>query len=220
MHEELTPYLVPSPGVDSGDPRIVALARNLSKGASTDKETAVCLFRHVRDSYRYSPYSPFGELSDYLGTKLIDRGYGFCIQKSALLVALARAADIPARFCFADLKNHNLPGRMAYVLGSDRMIYHTYVEFFLGQRWLKATPSFEKSLSNKMGWRLVEFDGVHNAVLPKTDLYGKPHIEYILDRGNSDHIPLEKILEAWEREYGSGALKRWEEAASAHPGVG
>jgi transglutaminase-like putative cysteine protease len=214
---DLSSCLGPTPGVDCRSETVRNLARSLAEGAASPKETAVRLFTWVRDTVRYIPYAPFVRLEDYHGEEVLRRGFGFCTQKSSLLVGLCRAAGIPARFRFADLVNHNLPGRLGWVLGSNRMIYHTYVEIYLDGRWLKATPSFERPLCEKMGWRLVEFDGTKDAVLAPTDLQGRPHIEYVLDRGPLPHVPLEDMLETWYREYGPRTLDRWQAAIGALP---
>lgn len=207
-------YLLPCPGVDSESPRIRDLARDISRDARGDSDRAAKLFAWVRDTVRYIPYAPFAAIEDYEPIRTLARGYGFCTQKSALLVALARAVGIPARFHYADLLNHNMPGRLGLVLGSNRMVYHTYADLLVDGRWHKVTPSFERPLCEKMGWRLVEFDGTSDATLHASDLRGRPHIEYVLDRGTDSCIPLPKMLQAWEEDYGMGALARWEEATA------
>lgn len=215
---DLSTCLGPTPGVDCESQAVRSLARRLAEGAASPSETAARLFAYVRDTVRYIPYAPFGRLSDYHGAEVLRRGYGFCTQKSSLLVGLCRAAGIPARFRFADLLNHNLPGRLGYVLGSNRMVYHTYVEIWLQGRWLKATPSFERPLCEKMGWRVVDFDGTKDAILPATDLEGRLHIEYVRDRGSLPHLPLQDMLETWYREYGPETLLRWREAIGTESG--
>lgn len=211
-HPDLAVYLEPSGGVDSASPRIIELSSYLTRGAETPTRKASALFNFVRDTIRYIPYAPFDKLEHYEGEQTLDRGYGFCTQKSSLLIALARAASIPARFHFADLLNHNMPGRLGWVLGTNRMVYHTYVEMHLGGSWCKATPSFEAPLCQKMGWRLVEFDGSSDATLHATDLLGRPHIEYLLDRGTRPAVPLDDMLTTWADEYGLSTLDRWESA--------
>lgn len=206
--------LEPTPGVDCNEPEIRGLAARVADGARDAEEAAVRLFDFVRDEIRYIPFAPFSAIEDYHGTAALKRGYGFCTQKSSLLVGLCRAAGIPARFRYADLVNHNLPGRLGWVLGSDRMIYHTYTEIYLDGRWLKVTPSFERPLCEKMGWHLVEFDGTRDAVLAPSDLKGRPHIEYVLDRGPLPHVPLADMLSTWLREYGPATLDRWRAATA------
>lgn len=211
--DEIQACLRPSFGVNSDAPEILALAKEIASGSKDEREAAARLFRYTRDTFRYNPFAPFERIEDFLGTSLLERGYGFCTQKSALLIALCRAAGIPARFRFADLVNHNLPGRLGQVLGTNRMIYHTYADIFIEGRWLKATPSFEKALCEKMGWRLSDFDGTGHAILCATDLQGRPHIEYVLDRGVSFSLPLQKMLDTWLKKYGMDTLERWKAAA-------
>ena len=210
--------LGPTPGVDCHDPEIRTLAARLTEDARGGADAARRLFDFVRDEVRYIPFAPFMAIEDYHGRAALDRGYGFCTQKSSLLVGLCRAAGIPARFRYADLVNHNLPGRLGWVLGSDRMVYHTYAELFVEGRWVKATPSFERPLCEKMGWRVVEFDGREDAVLHALDLGGRPHIEYVLDRGHLPHVPLADMLSTWLREYGPATLERWRAATAGFGG--
>lgn len=214
---DLSICLGPTPGVDCRSDSVKDLARRLADGSPSPEDTAAQLFAYVRDAVRYIPYAPFSRLSDYHGEEVLRRGYGFCTQKSSLLVGLCRAAGIPARFRFADLINHNLPGRLGWVLGSNRMVYHTYVEIWLQGRWLKATPSFERPLCERMGWHVVDFDGTRDATLPATDREGRLHVEYVQDRGPLPHIPLEDMLKTWHREYGPQTLDRWREAIGAAP---
>jgi transglutaminase-like putative cysteine protease len=198
--------------VNSQDPRVRSLAAEITRGMTGESERASALFAWCRDTVRYIPYAPFAALEHYEPMRTLDRGYGFCTQKSALLVALARAAGIPARFHYADLLNHNMPGRLGLVLGSNRMVYHTYADLMVDGRWLKVTPSFERPLCEKMSWRLVEFDGTSDATLHASDLRDRPHIEYVLDRGTDPGIPLPRMLKAWEEVYTLDALGRWEDA--------
>jgi transglutaminase-like putative cysteine protease len=211
---KVSAFLAPCPGVDSEALRVRSLAAEITRGLEGEAERASALFAWVRDTVRYIPYAPFASLDDYEPERTLDRGYGFCTQKSALLVALARASGIRARFHFADLLNHNMPGRLGLVLGSNRMVYHTYADLMVDGRWLKVTPSFDQPLCDKMGWRLVEFHGHADATLHASDLRGRPHIEYVLDRGTDPGIPLPLMLKAWEEDYGTGALARWEEATA------
>ena len=212
--EDLHPYLGPSAGVRCDSGKVRALSADLARGAHTVQEKAAALFAFVRDTVRYVPYAPFQRIEDYEAEATLDRGYGFCTQKSSLLVAMARAAAIPARFHYADLVNRAMPGRLESVLQSDRMVYHTYVDLHVGGRWMKVTPSFERDLCQKMGWHLVEFDGTADATFRPLDLQGMPHIDYILDRGTDAGIPLPSMIHAWEQEYGAEALDRWNEATA------
>lgn len=216
MSEDLELFLEPAPGIQCDHPEVLALARKIVSGANNDREAAAKLFTWVRDSVRYSPYVPFDDLNDYLALSTLKRGKGYCVQKSALLCALARAVGIPARLGFADIENHQLPAGLAEVLGSAIMAHHCFVEWFVGGRWLKSTPSFEEPLCAERGWRLVEFDPEEDSLLATTDLANRPHITYVRKLGWRQGVPLDEILEAWQQEYTPERVAAW--AASVRQG--
>jgi transglutaminase-like putative cysteine protease len=207
--ERLEEYLAPAPGVTSEDPEVLSLARSIARGAQNDREAGVKLFNWVRDGIRYNPYSPFHEMKYYEAAATLRRREGYCVQKSSLLAALARAVGIPSRLVFADIRNHQLPEKLAGLLGSDIMTYHGYVEWFLGGRWLKVTPSFEQGLCEKKGFRLVVFDGTRDAVLHSHDLNNRLHITYLKNHGVRAGVPLEEIRSAWDHEYGKENVENW-----------
>lgn len=209
MSEKLALFLEPAPGIQCDHPEVLELARKIIKGSANDRQAAARLFTWVRDTVRYSPYVPFDDLNDYLALSTLERGKGYCVQKSALLCALARAAGIPARLGFANIENHQLPAGLAEVLGSSIMTYHCFVEWFVNGRWLKSTPSFEKPLCAQRGWRLVEFDPEHDSLLATTDLAGEPHISYVEKLGWRREVPLEEIMNAWKQVYSAARVAAW-----------
>ena len=202
-------YLLPGPAVLSDHPDMIDLAGNIVAGAESDADQAVLLFNLVRDSIRYNPYVPFWDISHYTAPATLKRGKGYCVQKSILLVTLARAAGIPARLGFGDITNHLLPDGLKDYLGSNIMTYHCWAELYMSGRWCKATPSFELPLCEKMGWRLVEFDGRSNALLPETDLAGRKHVSYDRFHFTSETVPLDVIIPAWKGVYGAERVDRW-----------
>jgi len=209
MSEDLEQFLEPAPGIQCEHPKVLELARGIIKGSANDRQAAAKLFTWVRDTVRYNPYVPFDDLNDYLALSTLERGRGYCVQKSALLCALARAVGIPARLGFADIENHQLPAGMAEVLGSPIMAHHCFVEWFVGGRWLKSTPSFEAPLCTQRGWRLVEFDAEHDSLLATSDLAGRPHISYVRHLGWRREVPLAEILDSWKKEYGPERVHSW-----------
>jgi len=74
-------------------------------------------------------------------------------------ITLCRAAGVPARVGFADVRNHlnseKLRERMG---GSDLFIWHGYVEFLL-DGWVKVTPAFNIELCERFGVLPLDFDG-------------------------------------------------------------
>lgn len=212
MHDNREKYLSPSPGIASDDPLITALAADMTDGAADDRERAARLFLFVRDGVRYNPYVPYWDLDHYLAANTLERGKGYCVQKSALLATLARAAGIPARLGFGDIANHILPEGLRGYLGTNVMTFHCWAEMLINGRWVKATPSFEEELTRERGWRLVEFNGTADAMLPETDLSGRRHVEYLRVHRTSGRVPLDRIMDGWLRVYGEKRLKTWRAA--------
>lgn len=209
MTSDSDKFLLPAPGVQSDHPKVVALAHEIIAGLDHPGEQARALFNYVRDTVRYSVSVPFEDLSDYLALNTLERGWGFCVQKAALLCALARAVGIPARLGFADIRNHLLPDYLDRMV-PDKIIYcHSFVEWRLEGRWLKATPSFDKRLSEERGWHLVVFSLEADSLLPATDLAGRPHVEYLRYRGWRPGVPLEEFIQVNVEKCGSEVIDAW-----------
>lgn len=209
MSQELEFFLEPAEGIQCAHPEVLALARQVARGSHNDVEAAGRLFEYVRDTVRYSVQVPYAPMEQYLALNTLQRGWGYCVQKSAVLVALARALGIPARLGLADIENHILPPAMVHMLGSNIIYYHCFAEWWIGGQWLKATPSFDRQLCTERGWRLVEFVPGANLMLPETDLAGNPHVSYIRYHGWRQGVPLEEMLQGWQETMGPQGLEAW-----------
>jgi transglutaminase-like putative cysteine protease len=55
---------------------------------------------------------------------VIDATSGYCVQKAVALTAAARAAGIPSRLGFADVKNHLQSERLRAAMGTDLFVWH------------------------------------------------------------------------------------------------
>jgi transglutaminase-like putative cysteine protease len=187
--------------LDAGHPSILGKARELAAHSVGWEAKASALFYYVRDFFPYRIIYEIPGRDYFKASVTLGRGEGFCMPKSVLLAALARAVGIPSRLHFADIKNHILPPTTKERLGTDVMAYHTYVEMQLGGRWVKATPSFDIKFCEKFNLVPVEFDGVHDAMLHHLDRKGRKHIEYIADYGTRTDFPLDEVVAAFRRSY-------------------
>ena len=205
MPEDLQPYLAATEFIETSATEIVALAASLRR--ATPQETAVALFDWVRDEVRYDPWAAIDGREWYRATKVLERRSGYCVQKAVLLAALARAAGIPARLGFADVRNHQTPPKMRELMGTDVFVFHGYVEFRLGERWVKATPAFDEGASRKAGVLPVTLDGTNDAMLHPVDPRGHPYIEYLRDRGSFADLPFEELHRTIMETYGVGGRR-------------
>jgi transglutaminase-like putative cysteine protease len=201
--------LAPTEFIDWDAPSIRERAGALGRSAA--RETAIALFDWVRDAIRYDPYSAMAERDAYRASAVLASGRGYCVQKAVLLAALARACAIPSRLGFVDVRNHRVPERLARLMGTNLFVFHGYVELWLEERWVKATPAFDRDTTRRAGALLVELDGTNDAMLHPVDPQGHPYIEYVRDRGTYDDLPFDELQAALRETYDSariGELKR------------
>ena len=196
-------YLEPTFVVDSDSEIIRDKAASLTEQQNLLRDKAVKLFYFVRDKIEYNPYQAFQafDLSDYCASRTLQRGDGYCIQKAVVLTALARAVDIPARLGFADVINHPAPKKLIEMMGTNVFIYHGYSEFWLNDKWIKATPAFNIEMCKKFGIKPVEFNGISDSILHKRNKKGELHIEYIRYRGTFPDLPFNEIMQAFRKQY-------------------
>ncbi len=202
MPDQPTPaHLAPTAAIDSQHLAVQAFAGEHAQG-STERERAVALVHAVRDGFRYDPYridlSPHGMRA----STVLANGYGWCVPKAVLLAAVARAAGIPARLGFADVRNHLSTERMRQTMKTDLFIWHGYTELWLDGAWRKATPAFNLSLCQKFNLLPLDFDGVHDSIYHPFDASGNRHMEYVRQRGSFDDLPLDRIVADFDRVYG------------------
>lgn len=194
-------FLHPTFFIDADATSVRGRARELTYGTSSDVERARALFYFVRDSLPYRIVHEIPGRDYFRASETLRRGDGFCMPKAVLLAALARAAGIPSRLHFADIRNHLLPPTTLERLRTDIMAYHTYVELYLDRKWVRATPSFDIGYCERFGIAPVEFDGRTDALLHRLDRRGGVHIEYVADHGTRADFPLEEVALALRRAY-------------------
>lgn len=198
---DLSPFLEPGAVVDSSCPGVRALVDRVTAGSSDAVERAVRLYYAVRDEIRYDPYSV--ELSvDGLGPRrTLELGRGWCVSKAILLAACCRAAGVPARLGFADVRNHLSTEKMRQRMKTDLFYWHGYTSLHLEGKWVKATPAFNVSLCEKFKLHALEFDGRQDSIYHPFDLEGNRHMEYVAYRGEYAEPPIEAMLETFRHEY-------------------
>lgn len=201
-------YLAPTRFVDCDHPDVVAFAREVCAGASGDRARAARLFEAVRERPRYDPYTITARPEDYVASTILRRERSYCIPKAVLLCAAARAAGIPARLGFADVKNHLASPKLLAMLGTNLFAFHGYVELWIDGRAVKATPAFNAALCERFGVPPLAFDGETDAMLQAFDGQGRRYMEYVQDRGYHVELPLDEILRTFASLYrGAGARR-------------
>ncbi|MFN7142209.1 MAG: transglutaminase-like domain-containing protein [Myxococcota bacterium] len=196
--------LRPNAFVDSDHPAVVAFAREHAAGLPP-REAAVALFYAVRERLRYNPWRVRYTRDAYTASSVALRDPaegGHCIDKALLLAGACRALGIASRLHFANVRNHIGTARLEEKLGTDLLVYHGYAELWLGERWVAATPAFNRALCEKLGVAPLEFDGVHDAIFQEYEHGTRRFMEYVEDHGSHADVPFDAMIAAWKRHYG------------------
>lgn len=194
-------YLQPTRFVDSDNAGVQDFARAAVAGLNGAKPRALALYKAVRDGIVYDPYLDYSNPDVFRASAVLAAGRGFCVGKSALLAASARAVGIPARPGFADVRNHLTSRRLAALTKSDIFIWHSYAELLIDGRWVKCTPAFDSALCERAGLSPLEFDGVNDSLFHPFDPAGRRHMEYLRDRGPFADVPHEAIMADFRLHY-------------------
>ena len=193
-------HLRATPLIDADHPAVQAFASEHAQGAG-ERARAVALVHAVRDGFRYDPYRIDLSPDGMRASTVLANGYGWCVPKATLLTAVARAAGIPARLGFADVRNHMSTERMRETMKTDLFIWHGYTELWLEGAWRKATPAFNIELCEKFGLLPLDFDGVHDSIYHAFDKAGNRHMEYVNERGAFDDLPLDRLVVDFHATY-------------------
>ena len=194
-------YLQPGVFVDSDHPRVVEFALSHRVDGEEPLPAAIRMYLAVRDEIVYDPYQVGPDPSYFRASDCLVRGSGFCIPKAALLAACARVISIPARVGYADVRNHLSTKKLDELTGGNVYTWHSYTDLFLENHWVKATPAFNKSLCERFGVHVLEFDGRNDSLFQEFNQAGHRHMDYVRQRGVFDDVPYERIQDDFEKNH-------------------
>jgi len=198
---DITQFLAPGAFIDSDSPYVIKFAKLAIEGTTDSRSAALRLYSAVRDGVIYDPYVSLADPANYQASSVLAVSRGFCIGKSALLAASARAIGVPARVGFADVRNHLTSRRLYEITKTDVFTWHSYTELYLSERWVKATPAFDRALCDRVGLKPLEFDGKTDSLFQPFDAAGRRHMEYLKDRGPFADVPFDAIQADFREAY-------------------
>ena len=194
-------YLAPAEFVNSDSEEVIAFAKKAIGDAVWPVEKAVKLYYAVRDGFNYNPYVIDLSKEAMKASHLLQRDYGYCVEKACLLAAVARAVGIPSRLGFAKVRNHIATEKLEERLKTNVLVFHGYAELFLDGKWIKATPAFNKSLCEKLNVDSLEFNGKEDSVFQSYNQQGGEFMEYLHDYGTFDDIPRDLFISELKTHY-------------------
>jgi enoyl-[acyl-carrier-protein] reductase (NADH) len=131
---ELLAYLKATTNCQVNDPNIVALANSITAGTTSSYEKAQRIFNWVRDEIDYAFYYN----TQKGAVKTLSSGSGNCCDLSHLVVALSRAAGLPARYVHGD----------CYFTTSGNWYGHVFAQIYVNGQWYNADAT---SYKNELG---------------------------------------------------------------------
>jgi transglutaminase-like putative cysteine protease len=194
--------LIATATIDHDDARVRAWALETTAGATDDAQRARLLFAEVRDRIRYDATVGMDRTLSFTASETLQAQRSWCVPKSVLLAAGARAVGIPARLGFADVRNHLSTPKLLERMGTDLFVFHGYTVLFVDGAWRKASPAFNAELCERFGVPALDFDGRADALLHPFDGDGRRHMEYVNDRGMWTGVPVEEMFAAFKETYG------------------
>ena len=158
-------------------------------------------YRFVRDAIRYDPFAINLDPAENAASRTIENQSGHCVHKSVLLVTGFRVLGVPSRLGLARVRNHLATSSLEARLGTDVLTPHGYAAFWNGDRWVKCTPVFNRSLCEKLGTVPLEWDPRSDTLFQPLDASGRRFMEYIDDYGLYSRIPMQFIRSELEAMY-------------------
>lgn len=201
LEEEFDFYLKPGRFVDSDNERVIAYARQWANTSTDPIEQVLSLYYRIRDDFMYYPYHINLNPKALKASVLLSKDKGYCIEKANLLAATARALGIPSRLGFAIVQNHIGTARLEKILRTNKLVFHGYTELYLQDKWVKATPAFDKHLCDKLGVQPLEFDGHEDSVFQEYSKDGSQFMEYLHDYGQFSDLPYDLMLSEFRKHY-------------------
>ena len=139
----LAKYLKATTNCQVNDASIKAKATELTKGLTSDMAKAKAIFNWVRDSVSYSFYYD----TKYGAVNTLKYKTGNCVDHSHLLIALYRAANLPARYVHGTCK-----------FSSGSTYGHVWAQVLVDGKWYVAdATSTRNSLGSVANWNTNSF---------------------------------------------------------------
>lgn len=140
-------YLIATPMCDHNHPLIQECVHNVVTDGQTEREKAVLIFKFVRDTIRFSI-----AFSKSKASQILRSGYGECITKTNVQVALLRAACIPARMHWVMAQTNVLTGLVApfMIRSMPPDASHFWAECYLEDHWISCEALLDKPLYEGM----------------------------------------------------------------------
>lgn len=163
------------------------------------KELAIDLYFLARDSFIYDPYHLNIRSEGLIASKLIGKKRAWCVEKSIVLATMARKFNIPSRLGYAIVINHIGVEKLMNYLRRAEIVFHGYVELYIEGKWVKCTPSFDRTTCRLANVSSLDWDGSTDSIFQEFEK-GKQFMEYTHYYGSFQDVPIE-LMNAEMKKY-------------------
>jgi hypothetical protein len=212
IHEpsDVDQYLITTPMCDYNHPLVQETAHRVVANGQTEQEKAILIFNFVRDTIRFSM-----AFSKSKASQILKLGYGECITKTNVQVALLRAVGIPARMRWVMAQTKVLNGLVApFMLRSMKTAAsHFWTECFIQDHWISCEALLDKQLYEGM----LRQGLITKDQIPTIDWDGEKDLVVLKPWITSDRgyvVSADDAVEAYQNN-GEGAPPVWIERLMA-----
>jgi transglutaminase-like putative cysteine protease len=169
---DLVKYLISTPMCNHNHPLVQEYAHTVVVDGQTEREKAISIFSFVRDTIRFSI-----AFSKSKASQILKQGFGECITKTNVQIALLRAVGIPARMHWVMAQTKVLNGLVApFMLRSMKPeASHFWTECCLEGRWISCEAMLDKPLYEGMLKQCL----ITKNQIPSIDWDGKNDLEIL-----------------------------------------
>ena len=201
MDTRLSDLTAPTDFLDYETEPVQNFVSSVIRDRGEDKrQLAVKLYYAVRDDIFYEVYGAALSEDGLRASHTASTKQGFCLHKSVLFAAACRAVGIPSRLHYGDVRNHLASDRLKRHIGGD-VFFHGLTSVYLGGKWVKATPVFNKVLCRLYGMHALEFDGTTDSLHHPFDEKSSKSMEFLVDHGAYDDLPYEFVMQNMRRKH-------------------
>lgn len=215
INSENEMYLDAVKRIEADDPKLIAKAKELTEGISTDYKKAQAIFEFVNVNMTYDTSTTYANKG---AASAFDSMRGVCEEFTTLFVAMCRALEIPTRaiegYKLEDVyESGDVSGDDIYV--GKRLVNHVWAEIYLSDfGWVPVEPTVVYTVNGERRPYLNSFCKIEEPEYISIGIYNPEkanrRIKGVEEEGHSEKVILKKdVLPEAQNTFGDIAHVDW-----------
>lgn len=197
--ENCKEYLQATYFLDFDHPAFDSFLGNLQTAGSPE-EVMVQLYYKVRDGFLYDPYHLDLRREALKASVVLAKKRAWCVEKATLLAACARKMGIPSRLGYAIVTNHIGVEKLLDYLKKKEIVFHGYTELWIGGKWTKCTPAFDRRVCRISGVEPLDWNGREDSMFQQYS-NDRKFMEYLHFYGEYEDVPADLMRFEMQKHY-------------------